>query len=76
MNSDEAVDLWLNAFEYHPDQDKRAELKAMFAVFPEPTARALFLEMMLARASAVQQLAEFLERLRLKDGVEQSLTVV
>lgn len=73
LTSDEAVDLWLNAFEYHQDEDKRVEIRAMFQLFPEVPARALFLQMMLTRASAVQQLAEILERLRLKDGVERRL---
>lgn len=76
LTSDEAVDLWLNAFEYHQDADKRTELAALFEIFPEPAARALFLGMMLQRASAVQQLAEFAERLKVKDGVERSLGVV
>jgi hypothetical protein len=73
LTSDEAVDLWLNAFEYHQDDGKRVELRAMFALFPETAARALFVQMMLSRAAAVQQLAEILERLRRKDGVERPL---
>jgi hypothetical protein len=70
LTSDEAVDLWLNAFEYHQDENKRVNIRTMFALFPEPTARALFLQMMLSRAAAVQQLAQVLEQLRRKDGAE------
>jgi hypothetical protein len=53
LTSEEAVQRWLNAFEYHQFPDKRADLEAWYRVFPEVGARAVFLTVLLQAASAV-----------------------
>jgi len=64
----DTVDSWLNASEYHQDEDKQAEMDALYSVFPEPSARALFLTYMLERANAIGKLGEFVNRLDKRDG--------
>jgi hypothetical protein len=69
----EAIDKWLNAFEYHLDTDKQAELHAMFRVFPEQSARALFVHAMIERAAAIGQLVPIIDSLASRDHVERPL---
>jgi len=73
LTSDEGLDLWLNAFEYHQDSQKQTELEAMYRVFPEPSAKAVFLYTMLQRASAVGKLGAFIDGLAKADGTAQAL---
>jgi hypothetical protein len=73
LTGGEAIDKWLNAFEYHQDEDKQTQLRAMYATFPEPAARALFLTAMLARASAVGKLGALIDAITKRDGVERPL---
>jgi hypothetical protein len=44
---------WLNAFEYHRDEDKRNEVEALHWPWPTEGSRALFLALMLDKAAAV-----------------------
>jgi len=68
LTAPQALDKWLNAFDYHQDTEKRAELEAMFAIFPEQSARALFLYAMLERAAAVEKVARLIEGVMKRDG--------
>jgi hypothetical protein len=63
LNGEQAVDMWLNAFEYHQDKEKQAELSALYAVFPETSACALFLCLLLERAAAIEKLASLVNGL-------------
>jgi hypothetical protein len=73
LTSPEALEKWLNAFEYHRDKEKRAELQAMFSVFPENSARALFLYSMVERAAAIGKVGAFVDGLKKRDGAARSL---
>jgi hypothetical protein len=73
LTSEEAVDKWLNAFEYHQDSDKQGELEAMYRLFPEPNIHALFIYFMLQRASAVGKLGALIDGLAKRDGAERPL---
>jgi hypothetical protein len=73
LTSEEALAKWLNAFEYHQDSDKQEELEAMFRVFPEDSARALFIYHMLQRASAVGKLGALIDGLVKADGTERPM---
>jgi hypothetical protein len=73
LTSPEALEKWLNAFEYHRDKEKRIELEAMFRVFPETSARALFLYSMLERAAAIGKVGALVDGLKKRDGVPRSL---
>lgn len=61
LSSEKTVDIWLNAFEYHQDVEKQAELNAMYKVFPESSARVMFLYYMLERASAIGKLGALID---------------
>jgi hypothetical protein len=74
LTTPEAIDKWLNAFEYHLDEDKQIELRAMFETFPEQSARALFLTAMLERAVAVGRLAQVVHSLTVRDRQERTFT--
>lgn len=73
LTAENAIHKWLYAFEYHQDEDKRAELLAMYKIFPETSARALFLCAMLQRASAIGKLGALIDGLSRRDGVAQRL---
>jgi hypothetical protein len=55
INSTETLDLWLNAFEYHRDDKKRAKFEALHDddTLPVNYSRALFVHIMLDRARVV-----------------------
>jgi hypothetical protein len=57
INTDEMLKNWLNADEYHGDEDKRRELEQLRKVFPEQGSRALFASMMMDKAKAVLEVA-------------------
>jgi hypothetical protein len=73
LTSEDAVDKWLNAFEYHQDSDKQEELETMFRLFPEHNIRALFIYFMLQRASAIGKLGALIDGLTKRDGEERRL---
>lgn len=53
LNSEQMLMKWLNAFEYHRDEDKRNEVEALHWLWPTEGSRALFLALMLDKADAV-----------------------
>ena len=73
ITPDETVNTWLYADEYHQDDDKLKELDALYNVFPEPSARALFLTYMLERASAIGKLAAIIEDIAKGDSEPRPL---
>ena len=58
MNSTETLDLWLNAYEYHRDDEKRTEFEALHddVTLPIAYSRALFIDIMLDCARAVVEI--------------------
>lgn len=74
LNADDTVTKWLNAFEYHRDADKRAELEALHKLLPLESSRALFLSMILDKAGAVCQIARIIHAIKKGEGT--SLTVI
>lgn len=76
LTSDEAIKKWLNAAGaggYHQDADKRAELQAMYKVFPKEGAQVLFLGVLLGRAAAIGRLGALIDNLAKREGVPQKL---
>ena len=55
VNSVEMLDLWLNAYPYHKNRDKRAFFEALHHpdVLPRELSEAFMIDMMLERARAV-----------------------
>lgn len=68
LNSEAAIDKWLNGLEYHQDDDKRADMRAMFEVFTEPAARAMLLYCMLQRAAAIGKLGAMIDGFASRHG--------
>jgi hypothetical protein len=60
LNSEETFQLWLNAYEYHKDEEKKAELEELHALLPFEWLRGMFVSMMLDRALAVINIANFI----------------
>lgn len=75
VTSDVALDKWLNAFEYHTDSEKRVELRALYALFPEDSARALFLSSLLERAAAIGGLYRVIKGFQLQNGIPRELVI-
>jgi hypothetical protein len=73
LTSNDAIDKWLNAFEYHQDLEKQMELRAMYEVFPETSARVLFLYAMLERAAAIGKLGALIDGLSKREGVPREV---
>lgn len=60
LNSAKTFQLWLNAYEYHKDEDKKAALDELRALLPFEWLRGMFVSMMLDRALAVVNIANFI----------------
>jgi hypothetical protein len=63
VNSDETLRLWLNAFEYHRDDDKQQALAAVFGVVPEEACQVFFFDLLVSKSEAVLSLADLLNRI-------------
>jgi len=71
VTSPKALEIWLNAFEYHQDPDKQAILLALYKVFPREGSRAIFLTSMLDRVQAIGWAASIIEGFRKRDGIQR-----
>jgi hypothetical protein len=69
LNSDEALDLWLNAFEYHRDKDKQQKLGKQLGEMPVEAAKPLFVAGLIDKAHAALSLARLVRAIeRTPDG--------
>lgn len=60
LNSDAGVKLWLNAFEYHRDVDKRKLLGDAAENVPLSVLKVLFIEVLRRKVEAIEWLAMFI----------------
>jgi hypothetical protein len=58
LNSQETLEKWLNAYEYHRDKGKKAQLDALHKILPIEFSIPLFLSLLIDRAAAVLDLAD------------------
>jgi hypothetical protein len=63
VNSEATLVRWLNAFEYHRDADKAAELEARLAPLPIGVTRPLFFMLLAQKADAVLLLAHVVAKI-------------
>lgn len=70
LNSEEALDAWLNAYEYHRDADKRAELERLHAGPPNDFSKAVFLLLLLRKAEAAITVAGLIRAIEKRGGAE------
>ena len=57
LNSDKMLFNWLNAFEYHKDQDKRAEIERLHKFMPLKFTKAIFLMLLSDKVMAIKNVA-------------------
>ena len=68
LTSDDTVLKWLNAVEYHRDEDKQHELRAAAEAIPTESQRAIFLSAMIDKAKSILIVAGMVEDLRDRGG--------
>jgi len=73
LTSEETLKKWLNAFEYHRDEDKQLELRAVTEGFPPPSSRAIFLISLFDKANAVFETASLIRALKKRGRAETSM---
>jgi hypothetical protein len=62
-NSEAALELYLNAHEYHRDADKREKIDSLYEVIPEDSSRALFVQLLIDKIRAISHLAGLIDTL-------------
>ncbi len=73
LNSEDGLKLWLNAYQFHRDEDKRAILDQLKnSNLPFGIAEGLFIEMLTCQAEAVLLMANFINAVASAPGGEQS----
>ena len=60
INSEEILLKWLNAHEYHRDNEKQAELDTLHKILPLETSRAIFVMMLYDKVRAITILSNFI----------------
>jgi len=58
VNSDATFMKWLNAYEYHRDDDKRREIEALEQALPTNILRAIFVSLLIDKTRAILNLRE------------------
>jgi len=70
INSEKVLKDWLNAFEYHPDHEKREVLKALHRIFPLDASKVLFLSQLVEKVKAAHVLGTLIENIHRGDGTK------
>jgi hypothetical protein len=73
LTSDETLTKWLNAFEYHRDEDKQKDLREITVAFTEPSSRAIFLISLYEKAKAVFETASLIRALEKRGAADATL---
>jgi hypothetical protein len=61
LNSDEAVDQWLNAYQYHRDVDYRRMFKDLYQAVPSSFCEGLFIQMIVDKVKAILAVSEIMK---------------
>ena len=69
INSEKTMMDWLNAYEYHRDQDKKIKLKPIFEMFSHDGARAIFVMFIVDKIKAIQGISDLIKLALGKDEV-------
>ena len=70
LNSESTLRMWLNAFEYHRDQEKREKLESLHRSMPIDISKGLFIDLLRYKVEAIWWISAFLE------GLQKSPTVI
>ena len=57
LNSESMVERWLNAFEYHRDEDKRLAIQVLHGVLPADACEFVFFSVLQEKGLAIMELA-------------------
>lgn len=63
INCEETLMKWLNAFEFHTDETKRAEIEKLHQLMPLEASRAIFIMLLIEKVKAIMNIANFIELL-------------
>ncbi len=63
LNSEKTLFDWLNAYEYHRDKDKQKLIENLHRIIPLEASKVLFLSLLLEKAKAIFNLADFIDLL-------------
>ncbi len=72
LNSEATLSKWLNAYEYHQDEDKRAHIESLHHVLPLESSIPIFLSLLGDKVQAILQLASLIAVIM---GKEPSVTI-
>ncbi|MHB1350288.1 MAG: hypothetical protein ACYCYR_10495 [Desulfobulbaceae bacterium] len=72
INSEKILFTWLNAHEYHRDQDKQKLLEELHKIMPIEWSRGVFVNLLIDKAKAIFQLADFVKLIL---GERESITI-
>jgi hypothetical protein len=73
--SDEFLDIWLNAYEYHTDSEKKKYMDALHKYFPAEVTKVLLVSLLIEKVKAISRLNEFVG-LILGDQPEQTANFI
>lgn len=69
VNAEETVMKWLNAYEYHQDEQKRQEIEEIDRLLPRGAPRAIFVSMLLDKIKAIINVAVLIRTIERSDEV-------
>jgi hypothetical protein len=72
INSEKMLFTWLNAHEYHRDQDKQEFLEELHKNMPLEWSRGIFVNLLIDKAKAIFQMADFIKLIL---GERESITI-
>ncbi len=68
LNSEAVLNKWLNAFEYHRDEEKQKELELLHALLPMENSKVIFISMMIDKVKAIMEITRIVVLLEKRDG--------
>lgn len=69
LNSEKVLFDWLNAYEFHRDQDKRAKIESLHKLIPFEASQAIFLFLLTDKIRAILKIAELISLILKKRNV-------
>ncbi len=63
INCEDTLMKWLNAFEFHTDATKRAEIEKLHQLMPLEASRAIFVMLLIEKVKAIVGISNFIELL-------------
>lgn len=73
INTEDILRKWLNAFEYHRDDDKRRFFDDLNRLLPDQSLRGLFFSMLVDQANAVTKLAMVIRPFTMEPGAQATI---